>query len=111
MFSVTCAGAAAWTLSHLTRPVISDALAPVLDAAGGLVEVTLLVDLPFVAVIAGGILLRFGDLRPRNVGLVRGDIPLGFGGTAGTWTLVQVTGVVALLWNDGREDRGEFERV
>lgn len=94
---VVIAGVMAVSLFHLTLPAISDALAPVVDATGGLVEVTLLVNLAFVVAIVGGIILRFGDLRPRDIGLVRANLPLGIGITAGTWILVQVTGVAALL--------------
>jgi len=95
--AVVIAGAAAVTLFHLTLPAISDALLPVFEATGGLVEVTLLANLAFVVVIVGGIVLRFGGLRPRDVGLVREAVPLGIGITAGTWLLVQVTGVAALI--------------
>jgi membrane protease YdiL (CAAX protease family) len=94
--AVVIAGVMAVALFHLTLPAISDALAPVVDATGGLVEVTLLVNLAFVVVIVGGIILRFGDLRSRDIGLVRADLPLGIGITAGAWILVQVTGVAAL---------------
>ncbi|MFC7174996.1 CPBP family intramembrane glutamic endopeptidase [Haloplanus litoreus] len=58
---------------------------------------TLLANLAFVVVIVGGIILQFGDLRPRDIGLVRADLPLGIGITAGTWILVQVTGVASLM--------------
>jgi membrane protease YdiL (CAAX protease family) len=95
--AVVIAGVMAVSLFHLTLPEISDALAPVVAATGGLVEVTLLVNLAFVVVIVGGIILWFGDLRPRDIGLVREDVPLGIAITAGTWILVQVTGVAALM--------------
>jgi hypothetical protein len=95
--AVVIAGVMAVSLFHLTLPAISDTLAPVVDATGGLVEVTLLANLAFVVVIVGGIIFRFGDLRPRDVGLVRADLPLGIGITIGTWILVQATGVTALI--------------
>ena len=94
--AVVIAGGAVVTLFHLTLPAISDAFAPVVDATGGRVEVTLLVNLAFVVVIVGGIILWFGDLRPQDIGLVQEDIPVGIGIIAGTWILVQVTGVAAL---------------
>jgi len=95
--AVVIAGAVAVVLFHLTLPAISDALAPVVDATGGLLEVTLLVNLAFLVVIVGGIVLRFGDLRPRDIGFVREDVPVGIGITAGAWLLLQVTGVAALM--------------
>ena len=95
--AVVIAGVMAVTLFHLTLPAISDALGPVFEATGGFVEVTLLINLTFVVVIVGGIILWFGDLRPRDVGLVQEDVPLGIGITVGTWILVQVTGVVVLI--------------
>jgi len=95
--AVVIAGVMAVTLFHLTLPAISDALGPVFEATGGFVDVTLLVNLAFVVVIVGGIILWFGDLRPRDVGLVQEDVPLGIGITVGTWILVQVTGVVVLI--------------
>jgi hypothetical protein len=95
--AVVIASAAAVTLFHLTLPATSDSLAPVFEATGGLVDVTLLANLAFVVVIVGGIVLRFGDLRPLDVGLVRADVPVGIGITAGAWLLLQVTGVAALM--------------
>ncbi|MFC7255173.1 CPBP family intramembrane glutamic endopeptidase [Haloplanus litoreus] len=88
------------TLFHLILPTISDVLAPVFDATGGLVGMTLLANLAFVVVIVGGIVLQFGDLRPRDIGLVWENIPVGIGITAGTWILMQVTGVAALILQD-----------
>ena len=90
------AGGAAVTLFHLSQTAISDTFAPVFDATGGLVEVTLVANLAFILAIVWGIILRFGDLRPRDVGLGREDIPLGIGITAGTWILMQVVGVAAV---------------
>jgi len=95
--AVVITGAAAVTAFHPTLPAISDVLAPIFDATGGLVDVTLLVNLAFVVVIVGGIILWFGNLRLRDIGLVQEDIQLGIGITAGTWILVQVTGVAALM--------------
>lgn len=95
--AVVIAGVAAVTLFHLVLTTIPDVLAPVYDATGGLVDVTLLANVTFIVVIVWGIVLQFGDLRPRDIGLVREDIPPGIGVTVGTWILVQVTGVVALI--------------
>ena len=95
--AVVIAGGAAVTLFHLTLPTISDVLAPVFDATGGLVGVTLLANLAFVVVIVGGIIFQFGNLRPRDIGLVWENIPLGIGITAGTWILMQVIGAAALI--------------
>lgn len=95
--AVVIAGGAAVTVFHLTLPSISDALAPVIDATGELVGVTLLANLAFLVVIVGGIILRFGNLRPRDIGLVREDVPLAVGITAGTWILMQVAGGAALI--------------
>jgi hypothetical protein len=95
--AVVIAGGAAVTLFYLTLQAISDAPAPVVDATGRLVKMTLLANHAFVIVIVGGIILWFGDLRPRDVGLVRADLLLGVGITVGTWILVQVTGVTALI--------------
>ena len=95
--AVVIAGAVAVTLFHLTRPAVSDGLAPVVEATGGLVDVTLLVNLAFIVVIVGGSIVWFGGLRPRDIGLGRSDVPLGIGITAGTWILMQLAGLTALI--------------
>jgi hypothetical protein len=64
---VVIAGGTAASLFHLTLPAITDALAPVFEATGGLVEVTLLASPAFVLVIVGGTILRFLPSRRSSV--------------------------------------------
>ncbi|MFB6129978.1 MAG: lysostaphin resistance A-like protein [Salinigranum sp.] len=96
--AAVAAVAAAMTVAFQAgqRPFL-ELVGPIVEATGGLVHPTLLVYVPFVAVVIWGLILRFGGLRPRDVGLVRRNLPLGVAVTVGTWLLVQATGVGALL--------------
>lgn len=95
--AVVVAGAAVTVGFHLAQPALQALVSPLSDATAGLVQLTLLVNLGFVAVIVGGLILGLGRLWPRDIGLVRRDIPVGLAVTAGIWALMQATAVVALL--------------
>lgn len=97
IITVVVAGAAAVTGFNLSRTTIVNGLQPIYDVTNGLVQTTLLVNLLLLVVIVGGVILGLGQLRPRDIGLVREDLWIGLGITAGTWILMQSTGVVAVL--------------
>jgi membrane protease YdiL (CAAX protease family) len=90
--------AAAMTAAfQANRAAVLDLLRPFVEATGGLVEPTLLIYLPFLVLIVGGLVLRIGSLRPRDVGLVRSHLGLGAGITVATWLLMQATGAVTIV--------------
>ena len=95
--AVIVAGATVVTLFNLNQTTITETLSPVSTATGGLVEVTLLVNLVFLVVIVWGLILRYGGLKPQDVGLVRQAIPLGIVVTGGAWLLMQLVGVTTVL--------------
>ena len=95
--AVVVAGAAAATVVNMNRTAIVDSFQPLYDATGGLVQPTLIVNLVLIGVVVVGLILWFGRLQPRDVGLDPRDLWVGIVITAGTWLLMQVTGVIAVL--------------
>lgn len=71
---------------------------PIVDTTGGLVQPTLLVYLPVILVVIGGVMLWAGRLRLRDLSLRRDDLRTGVVVTVGVWLLMQVVGVAVLLW-------------
>jgi hypothetical protein len=85
------------TAFQANRTLVLDLLRPIVEPTGRGLHPTLLVYVPFLAVVVWGLIFRAGRLRPRDVGLVRSHVTLGAGVTAATWLLMQATGVVVLL--------------
>lgn len=73
---------------------------PIVNATGGFVQPTLLVYLPVLLVVIGGVMLWAGRLRPRDLSLRRGDLRTGVVVTVGVWLLMQVVGVAVLIWTE-----------
>lgn len=95
--AVVIAGAAAATVFNMNRTAIVDSFQPLYEATGGLIQPTLIVNLVLIGVVVLGLILSFGRLQPRDVGLDPSDLWVGIGITAGTWALMQITGVIAVL--------------
>jgi hypothetical protein len=72
-------------------------MSPIIESTDRLIHPTLLVYIPFIAVVIGGLIFWFGGLRLRDVGLVRDDVRLGVAVTVGTWVLMQATAAAVLL--------------
>jgi membrane protease YdiL (CAAX protease family) len=68
---------------------------PLASATGGLFTGSLLANLVFIAVLVTGIILRFGGLRPYDVGLIPRNILRGFVFAFGIWAGAQVVHMVA----------------
>jgi hypothetical protein len=83
-----------WT----NREGILTAVRPIVVATGGLVQPTLLLYLPVLLVVIGGVMLWAGRLRIRDLALRRGDLRTGVVVTVGVWLSMQVVGVAVLLW-------------
>ncbi|MFB6069958.1 MAG: lysostaphin resistance A-like protein [Halanaeroarchaeum sp.] len=94
---VVALGGTAATITNLNRADIFALTAPVFDASGGFVQPTLVINLALLVVIVGGVILWFGGLRQRDIGLVSNRIPFGVAVTLGTWLLMQLTGAGVLL--------------
>jgi membrane protease YdiL (CAAX protease family) len=66
-------------------------------ASGGLVHLTLVTYAVLLLVVVVGVMGWVGGLRPRDVGLDIGDLPVGVGVTVGTWVVLQLVGVASLV--------------
>ena len=95
--AVVVAGAAAATVFNMNRTDIVDSFQPLYEATGGLVQPTLIVNLVLIGVVVLGLIVCLGRLQPRDVGLDPRNLWVGIGITAGTWALMQITGVIAVL--------------
>lgn len=81
----------------LTLVALGPLLAPARAAAratGGLVQPTLLFNLLNLAVVLGGVIVAWGGLRLRDVGLRWDRLAAGAAVTAGAWLFVQAASVV-----------------
>jgi len=74
--------------------------APVSHATRGLLSQTLLVNL-LVGLVAAGVVLGPGRLRPEHIGLIRSKLPFGIAVTVGLWAVVEVIEAVLALVMDG----------
>jgi hypothetical protein len=95
--AVVIAGATAVTVFNMNRTAIVDSFQPLYTTTGGLVQPTLIVNLVLIGVVVVGLILWFGRLQPRDIGLDLRDLWIGIVITVGTWALMQVTGVIAVL--------------
>lgn len=86
----------AWSKVDLIRSVSN----PVTAATGGLVTATLLIYIPLLLITIAGLILWAGGLQPADIGLTRGDLPIGIAVTVVAWVLIQL-GVVLSLLNSG----------
>jgi membrane protease YdiL (CAAX protease family) len=76
-------------------------LNPAISSTNGLVDATLLCSAVALLVIVGGIVFGIGKLRPGQVGLHAGRLPLGLGVTLALWLLAQFVGLSAGLIDAG----------
>jgi hypothetical protein len=83
----------AWSNVELLRAT----LAPISRATGGLVTATLLLYVPPIAVVIGGLLLWLGGLRLWDLGLRRRDLSIGVALTAVAWLVMQLVVAWPLL--------------
>ncbi len=72
-----------------------DTFRPLASATGGLLTGSLIANLAFIGVIVVRIILRYGDLRAYDVGLVLNRIPLGVLVTFGLWAAAQIIHALA----------------
>ena len=79
----------------------SGALLPIVQATGGLVNRTLLGNLPLILLSVGIVMLWLGKLRPSDVGLVGSKLLVGVVVTLGLWGLAQATELALGLAADG----------
>ncbi|ELZ88317.1 abortive infection protein [Haloferax sulfurifontis ATCC BAA-897] len=86
------------TLVWANRELILSLTRSIVDATDGFVQPTLLLYLPVLLLVVGGVMLWVGRLRLRDLSLRRGDLRTGVVVTVGVWLLMQVVGIVALLW-------------
>ena len=67
-----------------------NAFRPLASATGGLLTGSLLVNLAFIGVLIGWVMLKRGNLRPYDVGLIPSHIMTGIAYTIGLWGVAQV---------------------
>ena len=89
-----------WAVVSLVFP--SGILGPVSEATGGLLNPTLAVNLPLLALVVGGLILGAARLGPSGVGLRRGQLVRGLVGALAFWTAVQLVLLIHAL-GIGRE--------
>ena len=68
----------------------TDLLEPIAAATGGLINRTLLGNLPLILILVGGVLFGLGRLRARDLGLVGSRLGTALAYTAGLWLLIQL---------------------
>ncbi len=78
------------------------AFRPLAEWTGGLLTGTLVVNLLLLALLVGGICLRFGRLRPYDIGWTRAHVPSAFLFTLTLWGAAQVVHLVAGWAMNGR---------
>jgi len=74
---------------------------PLVETTGTLVHPTLIIYLPLIALVIGGILMRYGSLSWADIGVNKQDFPLGVAMLVGTWILMQFVGAYT-LYSNGR---------
>lgn len=79
----------------------SNAFRPLASATGGLLTGSLLVNMGFIALLVGWMILKRGRLRPYDVGLIPSHLPMGIVYTIGFWACAQVVHLVASLLTHG----------
>lgn len=70
---------------------------PLASATGGLLTGSLVVNLAFLVVLVGVVILRRGRLRPYDVGLIPAHLPMGLVYTLGFWGAAQIVHLVVSL--------------
>ncbi len=70
-------------------------------ATDGLIHRSLLGNAILLLVVVGGLIFWLGGLRPRQVGLVPGKLPVAVAVTFGMWLLMQAIQLVSALLSDG----------
>jgi membrane protease YdiL (CAAX protease family) len=78
-----------------------DTFRPLNSATGGLVTGSLVVNLGFIAVLVGAIILRVGGLRPYDIGLIGRNIAPGAALTLAFWLVAQSVHLIAGLLYHG----------
>ncbi|MBE2267601.1 MAG: CPBP family intramembrane metalloprotease [Anaerolinea sp.] len=78
-----------------------NAFVPLASATGGLLTGSLLVNLAFIGVLVGWIILKRGRLRPYDVGLIPAHLPMGIIYTVGFWGMAQVVHLLMSLFTYG----------
>lgn len=78
-----------------------NAFRPLASATGGLLTGSLLVNLAFIGVLIGWLMLKRGNLRPYDIGLIPSQIGLGIAYTLGLWGVAQVIHLLAGLLTGG----------
>jgi len=82
---------------------------PLASATGGLISGSLVASVVFTGVLVGGVILRLGGLRPRDVGILPRSIPQAALWIAGIWAAAQAVQLaVGLLDNVEVELRPEW---
>lgn len=74
-----------------------DTFRPLASATGGLLTGSLLVNLVFLGVLVGAIVLRYGRLRLYDLGLIFRHVPIGLSCTVGIWGAAQAIHLIAGL--------------
>lgn len=74
---------------------------PLVRATDGLIHRSLLGNVILLLVVVGGLIFWLGGLRPRQVGLVPGKLPVAVAVTFGMWLLMQAIQLVSALLSDG----------
>jgi membrane protease YdiL (CAAX protease family) len=69
-------------------------LTPIAQATAGLINRTLLGNLPLLLLAVGGVMLWLGKLRARDIGLVWSQLLTGLAFTAALWVVVQLIELV-----------------
>lgn len=78
-----------------------DAFRPLASATGGLLTGSLVVNIAFIAVLVGWVILKRGRLRLYDVGVIPAHIPMGVIYTVGFWGAAQVVHLVFSLLTYG----------
>lgn len=79
----------------------ANAFKPLASATGGLLTGSLLVNVAFIALLVGWMILKRGRLRPYDVGLIAAHIPMGIIYTVGFWGAAQIVHLVFSLLTYG----------
>lgn len=74
---------------------------PLAAATGGLVTGTLIANLLLIGLLVGGIILRVGQLRPYDVGLIPRNLPVGIAGGVCLWLIAQAIHLMAGVLANG----------
>ena len=78
-----------------------NAFSPLASATGGLLTGSLLVNVVFIGLLVGWMILQRGRLRPYDVGLIPLHIPMGIIYTFGFWAMAQIVHLVFSLLTYG----------